>query len=129
MVKQDESRLKKRWHNLVGTTIDKQSIRIQVGVAVAVLLAIIGFAFYMGQQFADIKGQINQIEVGDTHIIQNLKEDQERIAALEKQNKELEIELAQIKVKLASIDLGIQEIKMDIHDHQKWAQDNMLGNN
>jgi septal ring factor EnvC (AmiA/AmiB activator) len=116
---------KKRWANIMGDTIDKQVIRIQVGIAIAVLLSIIGAAFYLGQQVADLKGTINQMQVGDTHIIQNIKEDQARIAALEKQNKELEIELAQIKVKLAAIDLGIQEIKIDLREHTKWAQDHM----
>jgi septal ring factor EnvC (AmiA/AmiB activator) len=111
---------KRTWRKrFMAQPIDKKTIQIQVGVAIAVLLAIIGAAYALGTQTSEIKSQIREIEIGDTHIIQNLKEDQARITALEKQNNELNVELASIKTKLASIELGIQEIKVELREHNK----------
>lgn len=109
----------RHWRKFMSQSIEKRTIQIQVGVAVAILLAIIGAAFALGIQVSELRSNIKQIEIGDTHIVDVIHDSQSRIVVLEKQNNELQVELASIKTKLASIELGIQEIKLDIREHMK----------
>lgn len=89
--------------------LNKTTIKIGVGVLIALLLFLVANSFAAGQKWNDTQNSISQ-------LTKTTIENREKIDALQTQNVQLQVELASIKARLTSIDSTLQEIKQDLRN-------------
>ena len=99
------------------TTIDKKSINISIGLAIVVVLFLIG----MTANFASWKSEMESahIEFDDriTHVGEKVVDMRAELVTLQNKASQRDIELATISTKLTNIEALLIDLKQQIKEH------------
>ncbi len=95
-------------------TIEKHQLKITIGVAVVVLLFIIGATVQFSSWKANMEQDITLLEKGMEHHARAYTEHDTRLDVLEGENTDIQVRLAMIETKLTTIETILIEIKEDL---------------
>jgi len=95
-------------------TIEKHQLKITIGVAVVVLLFIIGATVQFSSWKANMEQDITLLEKGMEHHTRAYAEHDTRLDLLESENTDIQVRLAMIETKLTNIETILIEIKEDL---------------
>lgn len=100
---------------MTGKTIDKTTFKIQVGVAISVIIFLIGAAFVTGQKISESESLIKSLQEQNMRQQKIIDDNLARIKDLEDDSDNVNIKLAEINIKLANIELSLEEIKKGLN--------------
>lgn len=98
-------------------TIDRQSFRISIGVAITVIIFLIAMTFNFSTWKADMEAQHKEFDDRISHVGDKVVNMRLEIKELEGRASERDIELAKINTKLTNIEALLLDIKQDLKDH------------
>jgi len=102
-------------------TISNKTLKIQLGVAITVVLFIIGTTSKITTSQTEISNRIEKLEIANANFLQATNENKQKIAEIEKDNAARDLQWVEVKTKLTGIEATLAEIKKELATHSRTA--------